>query len=428
MTLKNALQLLECALSVSNKDGKHFAHEPIPISCGHSICKACVPSNNDYNIKCSHCGELNKLNLKDCKESFTTKLLFENFLSDLYPLIQTNFKKTLKKLKASISTYEELIEDKIENIKEDIETRVEALKDELDVLKEKFNEELERIKLDVLEYRSKQVVEKAPIEVSQFDILLKKLTKESKTSKAQTSTAFFYYQKNLLEMKHLIEESQKVDFTLKFVSSTFKHSLTQLGNIEYLNREQLNSRILQSHYEMNRLLKEICEWDPTKLELKLLYRGSKHGFQSSDFHNHCDDHESTLVLAKATRTGYIFGGYTSRTWNEQPNDLYKSDLKAFIFSFKNSYGIPLKFNISEVDKAIYCGSSWSCAFGAGADLFIFSNCNLNKNNYANLGTSYKLVTKLNEENGSLHIDMRTLFAGSFNFTIEDVEVFNVKFL
>ena len=48
---------------------------------------------------------------------------------------------------------------------------------------------------------------------------------------------------------------------------------------------------------------------------KLIYQASKDGFSSFDFHLKCNNYENTLTLIKTTKS-YIFGGYTSRLWNE----------------------------------------------------------------------------------------------------------------
>ena len=64
--------------------------------------------------------------------------------------------------------------------------------------------------------------------------------------------------------------------------------------------------------------------------LKLLYQGSKDGFDSKVFHKKVDGVKGTLVLVKP-KEGLLFGGYTFLTW--EGNGLYKTnDESAFIFS------------------------------------------------------------------------------------------------
>lgn len=49
----------------------------------------------------------------------------------------------------------------------------------------------------------------------------------------------------------------------------------------------------------------------------LLYRGSRDGWRSSDFHKCCDNKGPTVTLIKVVTTGgkYIFGGYTDQSWD-----------------------------------------------------------------------------------------------------------------
>ena len=44
-----------------------------------------------------------------------------------------------------------------------------------------------------------------------------------------------------------------------------------------------------------------------------IYRGSKDGFTSKDFHSKCDGHSNTIVIVKV-KNGSIIGGYASVKW------------------------------------------------------------------------------------------------------------------
>ena len=50
-----------------------------------------------------------------------------------------------------------------------------------------------------------------------------------------------------------------------------------------------------------------CKW-------KLLYRASEHGYTAESFHQYCDDKGPTLIVIKSSG-GWIFGGYTTRSWS-----------------------------------------------------------------------------------------------------------------
>jgi hypothetical protein len=96
---ENALKLLECAISIDN----HIVMESIPLSCGHCICKQCIPES--YSFNCKLCNKLNEIDLSNCKESFTTKCLFDTYLSDLFELLEERMKISVKKLKSLINAY-----------------------------------------------------------------------------------------------------------------------------------------------------------------------------------------------------------------------------------------------------------------------------------------------------------------------------------
>ena len=49
---------------------------------------------------------------------------------------------------------------------------------------------------------------------------------------------------------------------------------------------------------------------------KLIYRASEHDYRASSFHEYCDDKGPTLVIIKSSE-GWIFGGYTTRSWNQR---------------------------------------------------------------------------------------------------------------
>ena len=53
-------------------------------------------------------------------------------------------------------------------------------------------------------------------------------------------------------------------------------------------------------------------WLPPNATCSLLYRASTDGNTPADFHRCCDNKGRTLVLIKSGE--YIFGGYTSRSW------------------------------------------------------------------------------------------------------------------
>ena len=57
------------------------------------------------------------------------------------------------------------------------------------------------------------------------------------------------------------------------------------------------SQILKGEQQCLELLK-LCEFSPNE-KWSLLYRGTRDGFDSNDFHSKCDGHSNTLTILKA---------------------------------------------------------------------------------------------------------------------------------
>jgi len=126
------------------------------------------------------------------------------------------------------------------------------------------------------------------------------------------------------------------------------------------------------------------------------------------FHQKCDAKGPTVVVVRSTG-GYLFGGYTSQSWDS--SNSWKSDAKAFLFTLTNPYSSPNKFPISNAGNAIYCNATYGPAFGAGHDLVI---------NTSNVTTSFPNSYRDTVGHGG------NIFAGSANIQISDFEVFLVK--
>ena len=85
-------------------------------------------------------------------------------------------------------------------------------------------------------------------------------------------------------------------------------------------------------------LNHLASWLGENIEYDLIYRGTRDGFDSNVFHKICDDQGPTLCLIKSDK-GFVFGGYTSVSW--QSNNNIAKDEKAFIFSLTKGTIHPL---------------------------------------------------------------------------------------
>jgi hypothetical protein len=169
----------------------------------------------------------------------------------------------------------------------------------------------------------------------------------------------------------------------------------------------------------------LCGFKAISQQLKLLYRGSVHGFRASEFHAKCDNIPKTLTVVKAAESGNIFGGYTEATWDEpsQGNTCYKEDKNAFIFSLVNKEKTPMKVNVAIGEERCAIIAKKKCGpifgeFKMGHDIVIALDYGLQS--YASIGSSY-VVPKL--KHGS--DEAISFLAGSDYFELDEIEVFQL---
>ncbi|XP_068143580.1 uncharacterized protein [Drosophila tropicalis] len=145
---------------------------------------------------------------------------------------------------------------------------------------------------------------------------------------------------------------------------------------------------------------------------RLVYRASTHGYGSSAFHRYCDGVAPCMVIGLGDH-GEISGGFTDVAWAKTSRKGgYMHSERAFLFALNPANGgQPAKFDIVKKPYAICYHPDCGPIFGAGADLLISSNCNVNIDSYSNLPHSY--------DGPDL-----TLFA-DYNFCVSDYEVYTV---
>ena len=70
-----------------------------------------------------------------------------------------------------------------------------------------------------------------------------------------------------------------------------------------------NTQIVNQQYDS-----KLSEWLGNDYKWKLIYRASEHEYTAESFHKCCDDKGPTLIVIKNSG-GWIFGGYTTRSWS-----------------------------------------------------------------------------------------------------------------
>lgn len=206
------------------------------------------------------------------------------------------------------------------------------------------------------------------------------------------------------------------DTKLKLDNLIFNGSLLKFESNEPIEIGALklhNLRSILSEKQMVDLI-NLCGLS-SELKWKLIYRATENGFSSAAFHTLCDDKTNTLTIIKSYN-GFVFGGYTEQDWSG--HNINKHDKYAFLFSYINKDNKPIKLKCSSPSYAIYCSGDYGPTFGAGHDINIRSNSNLNKHSYTNLGYSY-----MHPDFNFGSNEAKTFLAGSFNFKTVEIEVY-----
>jgi hypothetical protein len=220
------------------------------------------------------------------------------------------------------------------------------------------------------------------------------------------STTGLLSQDHLLQLFQYVsisDEKERERFTIAFPTKPREGG--------FMNKE---SKLLDKKYKKD-VLKLFGE-KTKKLELKLLWRGTKDGFDAAVFHTRCDNKGPTLTVCKARGVNNIFGGYHEGSWSQ--NGTY-SPAESWIFSMNNKHGKTCKFLANNTNHA-YLSAGYGPTWGGGHDLHINASMTSNSN-YSNPSTYTRAAPGFPQ----VSFD-NSVMAGAYNFTVEEIEVFTVK--
>eukprot|EP01126_Amoeba_proteus_P007401 TRINITY_DN12666_c0_g1_i1.p1 TRINITY_DN12666_c0_g1~~TRINITY_DN12666_c0_g1_i1.p1 ORF type:complete len:211 (-),score=41.96 TRINITY_DN12666_c0_g1_i1:233-865(-) len=157
----------------------------------------------------------------------------------------------------------------------------------------------------------------------------------------------------------------------------------------------------------------IQEWLGYPRSWCLIFRASRDGSSSSNFHGLCDGMGSTVTIVRAG--GYFFGGYASSSWNGTSG--YITVENCFLFTLTNAWNHPpTPFYCTSPSYGMHCYSGHGPTWGGGYDLQIASNCCHSASSHSNFPFSYRDTVGYGNH----------IFAGSRNFVVQDYEVFCVS--
>jgi hypothetical protein len=437
MCLKSSLTCSYCS--------KIF-QRPILLPCNDTICQShlkefSVVKNNE--ITCKLCNNKCAVNGAEFEPNKAVQHLIdnENFLSDdeknLKKVINDLFKAIQCQMDTFVSTKNKLdVEcyDHFAEVRRQIEMHREKLKSQIDdIANDMCNKVDEFEKKFVKKFLNKKELEipfnhelNLEEDMRKFNENFRnpKITIESISElKSDKDLALLDMTQKLKEINLAKENFEIHQFVKNFSfdsSSSFGHLYLFEDASEY---HPFESQILNRKQQFD--LVKLCEFSVND-KFELIYRGSRDGFETNDFHHNCDDFDQTLTIIQTKDDSYphIFGGYTNFSWNGEYSELttpWKCDPAAFIFSLTNKLNEPCKIEQDPecIQHSIFCDYFCGPTFG-NPDFSISDRCDINESTCSSFQT-YKRAKNISDESIG-RID-RGFLAGSRSFLVNEIEVY-----
>jgi hypothetical protein len=421
--------------------------DPIILPCGDSICREHISERDvvkENRIKCKKCKKCNKESgVKS--NTFQSNQTLKKLVKDRTHLSkgEINLKQELEvSVGKFFELYDEFAQNKNKN-ESDVFDHFQEMCFKVDEQREELKNKIDDLALELIDQIKKceeSLSKNLKENFSSFDetkSLENELNQIEETFRdpnllIETIQAMQQKQEESLKeiqfklnQMHQVKDDLKATNDFKPNLSSFQQNETSLfGSIRlngcWLNLNLFKSQVIKGERQMSELI-DLCEFSPND-KWSLLYRGTRDGFGTNDFHSKCDGHSNTLTILKAKESGFIFGGFASVDWESCPKPgKAKSDPNAFIFSLTNKDNRPLKMKI-DPDRhhyAIGCYSKYGPIFGG--DIQIFNNANTTMDSFSNLGFAYK-----HPQYEYFTDEADTFLAGSYQFQLDEIEVYAKK--
>ncbi len=412
--------------------------DPILLPCEDLICRRHLSERDEVKqnkIKCKKCNEEFEAKNNEFKSNEAISKLIDShsYLNET----EMSFKRELEEsLRQFFEFYEEFNQNRTK-LDIDVYNHFHEMRFKIDQHREELKKRIDDIALAMIEETNKcqekylrdlkesfslfdetQSVEDKLMDIEDTFRNPNILIQSIKDMQQKQEQSLRDIQMKLNEMNQVNDNLEATNYFKPNLSSFDQEEDTSLfGSIRlnrYSNINSLKSEILTGERQSFELIK-LCEFSPSD-KWSLLYRGTRDGFGSSDFHSNCDGHSKTLTILKAAESSYIFGGYTTAAWESSARVEYKSDANAFIFSLTNKDNRPLKMKVDPNQYAIRCHSSCGPIFSGG--IRIANNPNTTMDSWSNLGYSYKHPRYAFGTN-----EAQTFLAGSYKFQLDEIEVY-----
>jgi hypothetical protein len=415
--------------------------DPIDLPCNDSICRGHLSEKAVVKQK--------KIKCNDCKQDFQIKNNHFKSSNALTKLIESQSylneeEKGLKQelevsVKQFFHIYGQIIENKAK-LESVVVDHFQKMKFQINEQRDKLKKRIDDMALEMIQQTKKfeaEYLRNIEDQFSSFDETksirndLNKIEEKFRDPNLLIETIKQMQRKqeeSLIDIQLKLTEMNRVKNNFKILNEFRPNSTlfdqeelaSLFGSIKLNQYSKINSfqgEIIKGERQCSELIK-LCEFPPSD-KWSLLYRGTRDGFGTNDFHSRCDGHSNTLTIFKAKESEFIFGGYTTVDWESCPKPgKYKSDQNAFLFSLTNRDNKPIKikFHPNFHEYAICCHSSFGPIFGG--DIQIANNANTTMESISDLGLVYK-----HPQYAFGTDEAKTFLAGEFVFLLDEIEVY-----
>ena len=179
-------------------------------------------------------------------------------------------------------------------------------------------------------------------------------------------------------------------------------------------KDIIDSIILKNNERKNEFINKIIEWSGYK-SMELIYRGTRDGMTSNDFHNKCDNKGKTICLFLNEKDN-IFGGYSSIPWQNSGRDKTAND--CFLFTLTNIYNTePTKFPYVS-GRSVYHDSGYGPYFGYDLGFYTSFDDNSNQSGFP---SSYQDI--LGKGKSIFTVDFNN---NNKHYKLKEIEIFKLS--
>ena len=266
----------------------------------------------------------------------------------------------------------QVVENKIEDLKKDLYTMMNSMKS--DIMKSMDDK---KISSNDNQNQIQEIQEVNTSKDSKFKKRIKKIDNklQSKLNDYDTYSSInmnnsYNMGKNprINTLNSCDEEELKSPKNTNISFSNISSNINKIKKVFELNIDTniLNKEDLSEDFFLFSKLKEMYQYNRF-IRLTLVYRGSRDGDRAKNFHNKCDLIGPNITLIR-TKKGFIFGGFTIKSWKHLYKDVKKdndeygteyNDKECFCFSVDLQ---KIYRNVKPNENAIFCNNKYGAIF------------------------------------------------------------------